>query len=140
MLKKDGMIKKIKDLPDILDYEEKDISHLSPRAREILYPERCDQSFTITIEFGPFSGPSYTDAVSLAKRNRSYQETGEGKYLCHHADYGVPEVKELFRLFNLVEKDPSCRILVNRKEFPYARTLWLPFLWLFLEEDGKSGN
>jgi len=138
-MKKDRIPKKIKNLPDIIDPEEKDISHLSTRAREILYPERRLKPFMITIEFGPFKGNPYLEAVSLAKRNQHYQETGEGKYLRHRAEYGVSDVKDLFSLFNTVEKDPSCKILVNRKEFPYARTLWLPFLWLFLEEDEKTG-
>lgn len=137
-MKKESIAKKIRDLPDILEYEEEDISHLSPRSKEILYPKRMEKDFRITVEFGPFKENRYREAVSHAKKSSHYRESGSGKYLRHHAGYTCRDVNDLFRLFNLVEEDPSCSILVNGKEFPYARTLWLPLMWIFLEEKEKN--
>jgi len=137
-MKKESIPKKIRDLPDIINYDEDDISHLSARSQEILYPKKIKKDFVMTLEFGPFNGKGYGAAVSLAKKSKNYHEEGEGKYLRHRAEFSAADTGALFSLFNQVEKDPACRVLVNGKEIPYARTLWLPLMWIFLEEDNNS--
>ena len=43
----------IERLPEIIGRGEEDVSHLDPEMIEILYPERADKSFHVTVVFGP---------------------------------------------------------------------------------------
>ncbi|MGH9334228.1 MAG: hypothetical protein ACRD21_10815, partial [Vicinamibacteria bacterium] len=51
----------IERLPEIIEREEEDVSHLDPEMLEILYPARASKEFTIGVVFGP---PSNDDAPS----------------------------------------------------------------------------
>ena len=66
----------IERLPPIIEREEEDISHLDPEMVEILYPNRADKTFTVTIVFGPpapggddvdGAAEEYESAVAIAK-------------------------------------------------------------------------
>jgi hypothetical protein len=133
----------IERLPDIIEREEKDVSHLDPEMLEILYPARADREFTIGISFGPLplEQPTeeglrnYERALELARGSRRYRSEGEGRYQRHTGTFGVDEVHRLYELFELVGEYPSCEILVKGKRVPYARELWLPFFWFFMKDE-----
>lgn len=136
----------IERLPEIIDREEKDISHLDPEMVEILYPDRASKEFTVSVVFGPpvTAGDeeenqrrkaNYEKATALAQRARDYRNEGSDRYLRHYATFGVDEVQSLHELFSLVGETPSCEVLVKGKRVPYARELWLPFFWFFRKED-----
>lgn len=134
----------IERLPPIIEREEEDISHLDPEMLEILYPDRADKSFHVTVVFGPpppggghdssASETSYERAVAVAKESRRYRAEGTGAYLRHYATFGIDEVNQLHELFYLVSELPSCEILVRGKRVPYGRELWLPLLWFFRKD------
>ena len=42
----------IERLPPIIEREEEDVSHLDPEMLAILYPDRADKSFNVTVVFG----------------------------------------------------------------------------------------
>jgi hypothetical protein len=128
----------IERLPEIIDREEKDISHLDPRMVEILYPERAPRDFTITIVFGPSEDSGYSEAVTLAERSHGYRCEGTDRELRHYATFNVDRVDELHDLFSRVSQYPSCEILVKGKKVPYAREMWLPLFWFFRK--GDVGN
>ena len=71
----------IERLPEIIEREEEDISHLDPRMLEILYPERAPRDFTITVVFGPSEDSGYGDAVTLAERSFRYRCEGADRSL-----------------------------------------------------------
>ncbi|MCD6451363.1 MAG: hypothetical protein J7L64_03210 [Acidobacteria bacterium] len=119
-------------LPDIIEYEEEDLSHLDPQMKEVLYPERHRPPFTITLAFSPIDHPAYPEAVSLAKKAPHYHEEGEGKFKHHLATYGIEDVPQMFQLVEVLNKLERYQVLVNKKRIPYARELWLPFMWIFL--------
>ncbi len=128
----------IERLPEIIEREEKDISHLDPRMVEILYPERAPRDFTITVVFGPSEDTSYVEAVTLAEHSHSYRREGTDRYLRHYATYTIDRVDELHDLFSRVSQYPSCEVLVKGKKVPYAREMWLPLFWFFRK--GEAGN
>ena len=39
----------IERLPEIVDREEKDVSHLDVEMLDILYPDKADKTFTVTV-------------------------------------------------------------------------------------------
>lgn len=136
----------IERLPPIIEREEEDISHLDPEMLEILYPDRADKSFHVTVVFGPppttagdghdpsASETRYERAVAAAKKSKRYRAEGTGPYLRHYATFGIDEVNQLHELFYLVSELPSCEILVRGKRVPYGRELWLPLLWFFRKD------
>lgn len=138
----------IERLPEIIDREEEDVSHLDPEMLEILYPERASKEFTLSVVFGPPVVPEGADgktaerarrdferAVALARKGRDYRVEGSDRFERHRATYGIDEVGALHDLFNLVGDTPSCEILVKGKRVPFARELWLPFFWFFKKDD-----
>lgn len=133
----------IERLPEIIDREESDISHLDPEMVEILYPERASKEFRLDVVFGPpaASAPDehrelYRKAVALLERASDHRTHGSGDRLRHRASFGVEEANQLHELFSLVGDFPSCDVLVKGKKIPYARELWLPFFWFFRKDEG----
>lgn len=131
----------IERLPEIIEREEEDVSHLDPEMLEILYPERAAKEFTLSVVFGPPSADGeearerYRRAVDIAGKARGYRTEGRGRSLRHSAVFGVEDVQRLHELFSLVGDFPSCEILVKGKKVPYARELWLPFFWFFRKDE-----
>lgn len=128
----------IERLPEIIEREETDISHLDEEMVEILYPERADTSFRVTLVFGPPAEDAddgavraYEEAVSLAQKSSRYRSEGDGRYLRHHASFGIDEVNDVHDIFYRVSEHPTCDVLVRGKRVPYGRELWLPLLWFF---------
>ena len=138
----------IERLPEIIDREEEDVSHLDQEMLEILYPGRVSKEFTLSVVFGPPVVPEgadeegadrarrgYERAVALAREGRDYRVEGSGRFERHRATYGIDEVGALHALFGLVGDTPTCEILVKGKRVPFARELWLPFFWFFKKDD-----
>ncbi len=134
----------IERLPEIIEREEEDVSHLDPQMLEILYPARAEKELTLTVVFGPppsgeeaeeRSEERYRQAVALAERSKGYRAEGKDRALRHSAIFGVDDVSKLHQLFSLVSDFPSCEILVKGKKVPYARELWLPFFWFFKKDE-----
>jgi hypothetical protein len=132
----------IERLPEIIEREEEDVSHLDPEMLSILYPERATKEFTLSLVFGPppleegaEGSERYRRAVAIAERSRGYRAEGRDKSLRHSAIFGVDDVGKLHELFSLVGDLPSCEILVKGKKVPYARELWLPFFWFFRKDE-----
>jgi len=128
----------IERLPEIIERPEKDISHLEPRMVEILYPDRAPREPSITIVFGPSDGPGYAAAVVIAERAPWYRREGSDRWLRHHATYTLDQVEELHELFSHVGDYPSSEILIRDKKVPYARELWLPLFWFFLDSKRRA--
>ncbi len=135
----------IERLPAIIEREEEDITHLDPAMVEILYPNRADKTFNVTIVFGPPPpagddsdsteiAKDYERAVAIARKSTRYRSEGTGRYLRHHATFGIDEVNHLHEVFYRVSEYPFCEILVRGKRVPYGRELWLPLLWFFRKD------
>jgi len=131
----------IERLPEIIDREEADISHLDDEMVAILYPDRADKTFHLTVVFGAPGvddtserSERYDRAVAVASKSPRYRSEGEGRNVRHFASFGIDEVNELHELFYLVSEFPSCEVLVRGKRVPYGRELWLPMFWYFKKE------
>jgi hypothetical protein len=119
-------------LPPILPREEEeDISQLSDDMVEVLYPGRRPRRFRIDIAFDRFDGEDYQKAVAIARESKTYRETGEGAAVRHSAGFESTSALRLRDLFELVGHHPETEVLVNGKDVPYAREIWLPLFWIF---------
>jgi len=101
------------------------------KLEDILFPSSKAKSFRITVVFGYKMSADYNKAVALAKKNPTYKEEGDGKWIRHSAVYTPSEVDDLFDLFNIINDWESTEILVNHKKIPYGHQLWLPLMWFY---------
>jgi hypothetical protein len=122
-------------LPPLVPKEEEDISHLSDEMADILYPGRRPRPFRMGIVFDAFEGPDYARAVELAQRSPVYRESGSGASLAHRAAFETSAAGVVRELFQIVGQRPGTEVLVDGKNVPYARELWLPLFWVFVRED-----
>jgi hypothetical protein len=120
-------------LPRVVPEVEEDISHLSDEMAEILYPGRRKHPFRMGVEFDRFDGPNYARAVELARRSAAYRESGDEAGRRHHASFETSEAAVLLELFKLVGEHPDTDVLVDGRQVPYARELWLPLFWIFAD-------
>jgi hypothetical protein len=120
-------------LPRIVPEEEQDVSQLSDEMVEILYPGRRRRPFRMAIEFERFDGPSYPRAVELARRSAEYRESGGADGPRHHASFETSEAAVMHELFGIVGELPDTEVLVDGRQVPYARELWLPLFWIFAD-------
>lgn len=125
-------LKFIDQLKPIITPAERGISNLNHRMKQILYPDRFKEKFTITIVFGPSSKKKYHQTVELAKQAPSYHTEGEGRWLKHYAKYDTSFVTKLFELTTLLNEFTTYEVLVQGKPLPYGQGLWLPLMWTFL--------
>ncbi|HEY7820436.1 MAG TPA: hypothetical protein VIG29_19585, partial [Vicinamibacteria bacterium] len=90
----------IERLPEIIEREEENVSHLDPEMLEILYPARASKEFTLSVVFGPPQHGEETEryqrAVALAERSRGYRTEGKDRSLRHSAIFGIDEVSKLY--------------------------------------------
>ena len=120
-------------LPPVVPRAEEDISHLSDEMAEILYPGRRVRPFRVTVSFDAFAGPEHERAVELARRSPEYRETVEGGLRVHQATFETDGANTVRDLFQIVGQRPGTEVLVDGKKVPYAREIWLPLYWLFVE-------
>jgi hypothetical protein len=121
-------------LPPILPKEaEEDIGALSDDMVDVLYPGRRPRPFRIDISFTGFPGEGYAKAVSIARESKTYHESEEDGTRRHRAGFETTSALRLRDLFELVGHLPGTEVLVNGKDVPYAREIWLPLFWIFPE-------
>jgi hypothetical protein len=120
-------------LPRVVPKEETDISALSDEMADILYPGRRPRPFRMGAVFDAFGGPNYPRALGLAKRSQVYREIGSGDRLQHRAEFESSEAAVFRDLYEIVGPISTTEVLVNGRNVPYSRELWLPLFWLFLK-------
>jgi hypothetical protein len=117
------------DLPEQPTDEE--LAALSPELSEALFgtPRR---PFSVSVEFSPFDGASYSRAVEMARASDEYLEHGTGDALRHRARFYPEHALKLRDLFELVGPFDATDVLIDDRPLPYARELWLPLLWFLI--------
>ena len=119
-------------LPPLVPRQEDDISHLSDEMADVLYPGRRPRPFRMGVAFDAFTGPDYERACELARRSPEYGEREAAGVRVHEAAWGVEGARDLRELFQLVGARPGTEVLMDRRRVPYAREIWLPLFWLFV--------
>lgn len=125
-------------LPVVVPKEETDISHLSDEMVDLLYPGRRPKPFRMGVVFDAFGGPNYPRALEIARRSAVYRELGVGDALRHQADFQASEASILRDLYAIVGQIHTTEVLVEGRRVPYAREIWLPLFWLFVEGEAPA--
>jgi len=119
-------------LPDVVPREEADISHLSDEMADLLYPGRRPRPLRVGVVFDAFGGENYPRALEIARRSPVYRELKEGQRLRHRAEFESSDARTLRDLYAIVGELPSTDVLVDGRNVPYGRELWLPLFWIFV--------
>ena len=119
-------------LPPVVPKEEQEISHLSDEMADVLYPGRRQRPFRMGVEFDAFGGPNYPRALELARQSPVYRESGAGDRLRHQAAFDWSQARTLNELYRIVGPIGTTEVTVDGKKVPYAREVWLPLYWIFL--------
>ncbi len=119
-------------LPDVVPRVEADISHLSDEMADLLYPGRRPRPLRVGVVFDVFGGENYPRALEIARRSPVYREVREGEKLRHRAEFESGDARTLRDLYAIVGELPSTDVLVDGKNVPYGRELWLPLFWIFV--------
>jgi hypothetical protein len=122
-------------LPPVVPKEEEDISQLSDEMVDVLYPGRRPRPFRVGVRFAAFEGPNYPRALALARQSPVYREEREGSALIHYAAFDWAAARTMRELYDIVGPITGTEVLVDGKKVPYARELWLPLYWIFIQGD-----
>lgn len=108
-----------------------ELAALDPDLHAALFGPRA-LSFSITVVFGRFDGPTYDEAVAMARESAEYREVGSGDTFRHRARFYPKDALSLRTLFERVAADKRTEVLIDDRPIPYARELWLPLVWFSL--------
>jgi hypothetical protein len=108
-----------------------ELAALDPDLYAALFGPR-NLPFSITLVFGPFEGPDYARAVTMAKASAEYRETGHDRELRYRARFFPGDALRMRDLFEVVGPQPTSEVLIDDRPVPYARDLWLPLVWFLL--------
>ena len=118
--------------------QEEDISLLTDEMADLLYPGRRPRPFRITVLFDSFAGEDYARAKQAAEAASVSRETPTPDGVRHLAAFDSQGAGALRTVFHAVGQRPGTEVLVDGKQVPYARELWLPLFWLFLGESERA--
>ncbi len=88
-----------------------------------------EETLSVTLVFPVFKGADYEEVVTRAKASAEYREVGTGEAFRHRARFFPGEVFKLRDLYDLINRNITCEVLINDRPVPYARDLWLPLIW-----------
>jgi hypothetical protein len=125
-------------LPEVVPKREEDISHLSDEMADLLYPGRRPRPFRMGVVFDNFGGPNYPRALEIARRSSVYREIGSGASMRHQAEFDATEARTLRDLYNIVGEIHTTEVLVEGRRVPYAREIWLPLYWIFVNGEASA--
>lgn len=125
-------------LPEVVPKQEADISHLSDEMADLLYPGRRQRPFRMGVVFDNFGGPNYPRALEIARRSPVYREIGSGAGMRHQAEFDASEARTMRDLYNIVGEIHTTEVLVEGRRVPYAREIWLPLYWIFVNGEAPA--
>jgi hypothetical protein len=111
---------------------DEELAKLEPELREAIYGP-LNLPFSVSLRFPRFDGERYQRAVDLAKASDEYSEREQDGTLWHRARFFTHDRPMRLRdLYLIVATVSGNEVLINDRQVPYARELWLPLVWLLI--------
>jgi hypothetical protein len=111
---------------------DEELAKLEPELREAIYGP-LNLPFSVSLRFPRFDRDDYQRAVELAKASDEYSEREMEGRLWHRARFFTHDRPMRLRdLYLIVATVPGNEVLINDRQVPYARELWLPLVWLLI--------
>ena len=108
---------------------------LPPELARLLYPDQSAEPFTVTAVYPELSGEVARKARELEAVARAHsvsESTTEGGDPLNRTTFSLQQIEEFHELYHLAESavgGDTLEVLLNGREVPMARELWLPLLW-----------
>ena len=118
------------DLPEQPTDEE--LASLDPDLHEALFGP-TSVPFSITLVFPTLDLPEFARALDLARGAAEFRETGSGGSRQYRVRFLPSDADRLRRVFEIVGRVDSTEVLIDNRPVPYARQLWLPLVWFFIQ-------
>ena len=111
---------------------EEEMAALQPELRDAIFGEER-RPFSVTLIFPVFDGPNYPRAVTFAQAADHHVEYDRDGRHWHRARFFTGDRPMRIRdLYLVVAPVPGNEVLINDRQIPYARELWLPLVWLLI--------
>jgi hypothetical protein len=111
---------------------DEELAKIEPELREAIYGP-LNLPFSVSLRFPAFERDDYVRAVQLAKASDEYFEKESEGRLWHRARFYTHDRPMRLRdLYLIVATVPGNDVLINDRQVPYARELWLPLVWLLI--------
>ena len=121
--------------PDVPEHPTDDeLALIDPDVREVLFGDRTERPFSLTLVFPSLPGEEGARAVELAEQATEYRVTGAGDAERHRARFLPSQARLLRSLFELVGPSEDTEVLIDDRPVPYARELWLPLFWYLIRD------
>jgi hypothetical protein len=108
---------------------------LDPDLARLLYPDQSVEPFTITAVYPAPAGEvaqAIRDIEAEAQAHEVTEPGVEGKDPLHRTTFSLQQIEEFHELYHLAEGAAGAdklKVLLNGREVPLARELWLPLVW-----------
>ena len=101
----------------------------------LLYPDQTTEPFTITAvypELGGEAGRAARELQAAAIEHEAEEGHGDDGTTVQRTTFSLEQIEEFHELYHLVEDaigGDRLDVLLNGREVPLTRELWLPLLW-----------
>jgi hypothetical protein len=111
---------------------DEELAKVQPELRDAIFGEER-RPFSVTLIFPVFDGPNYPRAVAFAEAADDHVEYDRDGRHWHRARFATGDRPMRIRdLYLVVAPVPGNEVLINDRQIPYARELWLPLVWLLI--------
>jgi hypothetical protein len=111
---------------------DEELAQLHPELRTVLFGSPT-LPFSISLAFPAFEGDNGTRAIERARLSDEFTEFMDGDVQMYRARF-FPGARpaDLRDLYELVAPVSGTLVLVDDREVPFARELWLPLVWFLI--------
>jgi hypothetical protein len=118
------------DLPEQPTDEE--LTSLDPELHDALFGP-TSHPFSITLVFPALDVPDFARALDLSRGAAEYREIGSGANHRYRVRFLPADAERLRQVFEIVGRADATEVLIDDRPVPYARQLWLPLVWFFIQ-------
>jgi hypothetical protein len=111
---------------------DEELASLDPELHEALFGA-TPHPFSITLVFPELEVPDFARALELARGAAEFRETGSGAARRYRARFLPADAERLRQVFEIVGPTDATDVLIDDRPVPYARQLWLPLVWFFIQ-------
>jgi hypothetical protein len=122
------------DLPEQPTAEE--LASIDPELHDALFGP-TPHPFSITLVFPSLGEPDFPRALDLSRGAAEYRETGSGANHRHRVRFWPADAERLRQVFEIVGRSDATEVLIDDRPVPYARQLWLPLVWFFIQRSTR---
>ncbi len=119
-------------LPSLSEEDAALLETLKPELARLLYPDQSAEPFSITATYPEFGGDAARQLEASAAAHEVSPAEADGRAPQHRTTFSMHQIEEFHELYHLAEEAigaENVEVLLNGREVPLTRELWVPLLW-----------